>query len=159
MLWFGISGHKACGILALQPGIEPTLPALEGKVNQTAREFPLVYLYNEEECARATSRGLPVSSCASSSDKRCLRLPSGGSQTCQHLSPSPKRRLRTAVTRLIPPPGIWANLASRAKNNSCPASLQLTPSTWAIDTLLTANEILWCFITQHYVATDKWHTT
>ena len=49
MLWFGISGHKACGILALQPGIEPTLPALEGKVNQTAREFPLVYLYNEEE--------------------------------------------------------------------------------------------------------------
>ena len=25
-------GHKACGILARQPGIEPMAPALEGKV-------------------------------------------------------------------------------------------------------------------------------
>lgn len=50
VLWFGISGHKSMWDLeALQPGIEPTLPALEGKVNQTAREFPLVYLNNEEE--------------------------------------------------------------------------------------------------------------
>jgi len=30
MFWF--FGCKACGILALQLGIEPTLPVLEGKV-------------------------------------------------------------------------------------------------------------------------------
>ena len=28
---FWIFGHKACGILTPQPGIEPTPPALEGK--------------------------------------------------------------------------------------------------------------------------------
>ena len=33
MLWF--LGPKACGILALQPGIEPTAPALEGEVPTT----------------------------------------------------------------------------------------------------------------------------
>ena len=33
MFWF--FGHKACGILALQPGIKPTPPALEGKVLTT----------------------------------------------------------------------------------------------------------------------------
>ena len=38
MFWF--FGHKACGILAPQPGIEPVLPAFEGKVfnHWTARE-------------------------------------------------------------------------------------------------------------------------
>ena len=30
MFWF--FGHEACGILAPQPGIEPTPPALEGEV-------------------------------------------------------------------------------------------------------------------------------
>ena len=34
MLWF--FGLEAWGILALSPGIEPTLPALEGKVPTTA---------------------------------------------------------------------------------------------------------------------------
>ena len=33
MFWF--FGHKACGILAPQPGIKPTPPALEGKVLTT----------------------------------------------------------------------------------------------------------------------------
>ena len=32
---FWIFGHKACGVLALQPGIEPAPPALEGKVLTT----------------------------------------------------------------------------------------------------------------------------
>ena len=41
MFWF--FGHKACGILAPQPGIEPPRPALEGEVfnHWTAREVPL----------------------------------------------------------------------------------------------------------------------
>ena len=30
MFWF--SGHEACGILALQPGIQPSLPTPEGEV-------------------------------------------------------------------------------------------------------------------------------
>ena len=30
MLWF--FGLEACGILASQPGVEPTYPALEGKI-------------------------------------------------------------------------------------------------------------------------------
>ena len=30
MFWF--LGYEACGILAAQPGLEPTHPALEGKV-------------------------------------------------------------------------------------------------------------------------------
>ena len=34
---FGIFGHKACGILAPQPGIKSTLPALEGKLLTTGR--------------------------------------------------------------------------------------------------------------------------
>ena len=33
MFWF--FGHKACGILAPQPGIEPAPPALEGEVLPT----------------------------------------------------------------------------------------------------------------------------
>ena len=33
MFWF--CGHETCGILALQPGIEPTAPALEGKILTT----------------------------------------------------------------------------------------------------------------------------
>ena len=33
MFWF--SGHEACGILAPQPGMEPTPHALEGKVLTT----------------------------------------------------------------------------------------------------------------------------
>ena len=32
---FGFFGHKACWILAPQPGIKPTPPALEGKVLTT----------------------------------------------------------------------------------------------------------------------------
>ena len=32
ILCFGFFGHKAYGILAPQPGIEPTPPALEGEV-------------------------------------------------------------------------------------------------------------------------------
>ena len=32
---FWLSGHEACGILAPQPGIEPSPPALEGKVLTT----------------------------------------------------------------------------------------------------------------------------
>ena len=32
---FWIFGCEACGILAPQPGIEPTLPALEGEVLTT----------------------------------------------------------------------------------------------------------------------------
>ena len=34
---FWILGHKACGIWALRPGIELTLPALEGKVLTTGQ--------------------------------------------------------------------------------------------------------------------------
>ena len=38
---FCFFGPKACGILALQPGIELGPPALEGEVNHwTAREVP-----------------------------------------------------------------------------------------------------------------------
>ena len=33
MFWF--FGHEACGVLVPQPGIEPTPPALEGKVLTT----------------------------------------------------------------------------------------------------------------------------
>ena len=33
MVWF--FGHKACGILALRPGIKPIPPALEGEVLTT----------------------------------------------------------------------------------------------------------------------------
>ena len=33
MLWF--FGQEACGILALQPGIEPVPPELKGKVSTT----------------------------------------------------------------------------------------------------------------------------
>ena len=33
MFWF--CGHETCGILVLQPGIEPTAPALEGKILTT----------------------------------------------------------------------------------------------------------------------------
>ena len=35
MFWF--FGHEACGILTSQPGIEPTPPALEGKVLTTGQ--------------------------------------------------------------------------------------------------------------------------
>ena len=35
LLCFGFFGHKACGILAPQPGREPTPPALEGEVLST----------------------------------------------------------------------------------------------------------------------------
>ena len=40
MFWF--FGLEACGILAAQPGIEPTLPALKGEVLTTGppREVP-----------------------------------------------------------------------------------------------------------------------
>ena len=41
MFWF--FGHEACGILAPQPGIKPTLPGWEGKVLTlywTTREAP-----------------------------------------------------------------------------------------------------------------------
>ena len=34
-MFLGCFGHKACSILAFQPGIEPTPPALEGKVLTT----------------------------------------------------------------------------------------------------------------------------
>ena len=38
-------GHEACGILAPQPGIEPTPLALEGEVLTTgSREVPVVWL-------------------------------------------------------------------------------------------------------------------
>ena len=37
-MFFGVFGHKACGILAPQPGIEPTSPTLEGEVLTTG--FP-----------------------------------------------------------------------------------------------------------------------
>ena len=33
MFWF--FGHEACGILAFQPGIEPTPPTLKGEVLTT----------------------------------------------------------------------------------------------------------------------------
>ena len=36
MFWF--LGCEACGILAPQPGMEPTTPALEGKVLRTTSE-------------------------------------------------------------------------------------------------------------------------
>ena len=41
MFWY--FGHKACGILAPQPGIEPTPSALEGEVfnHWTTREVPI----------------------------------------------------------------------------------------------------------------------
>lgn len=32
---FWYFGHEACGILAPRPGIEPTLPALKGKISTT----------------------------------------------------------------------------------------------------------------------------
>ena len=44
MFWF--FGHKACGILAPQPGIKPTPPALEGKVLTTGppgKVFAIVF--------------------------------------------------------------------------------------------------------------------
>ena len=37
VLCFGFFGREACGILALQPGTEPTLPALEGEVLTTGQ--------------------------------------------------------------------------------------------------------------------------
>ena len=46
MFWF--LGPGACGILAPQPGIEPTPPALEGEVlnHWTTREVPKLHLKN-----------------------------------------------------------------------------------------------------------------
>ena len=42
---FCFFGHKARGILAPHPGIEPTPPALEGSLNHwTAREVPNIFL-------------------------------------------------------------------------------------------------------------------
>ena len=41
LLWF--FGQEACGILALQPGIEPVPPELKGKVHHwTARDVPVM---------------------------------------------------------------------------------------------------------------------
>ena len=34
---FWVFGRKACGVFALQPGIEPAPPELEGKVLTTGR--------------------------------------------------------------------------------------------------------------------------
>ena len=43
MLWF--FGHEACGILAPQPGIEPTPPALEGEVLTTGSPGKSLYFW------------------------------------------------------------------------------------------------------------------
>ena len=44
---FWLSGCKACGILASQPGIEPPPPALEGEV--LTGEVPWVELFEPGE--------------------------------------------------------------------------------------------------------------
>ena len=43
MFWF--FGHEACGILAPQPGIEPTLPALEVEVLTTGPPGKSLYIF------------------------------------------------------------------------------------------------------------------
>ena len=46
MFWF--FGHKACGILVSQPGIEPTAPTMQGEVLTTGlpRKFPFVSYFS-----------------------------------------------------------------------------------------------------------------
>ena len=46
---------RVCGILALQPGIEPTLPTLEGEVLTTGPPGKLVLALNE---IRTTEPGM-----------------------------------------------------------------------------------------------------
>ena len=55
MFWF--FGHKACGILAPQPEIEPTPSALEGEVfnHWTAREVPIFYFYTRVKSDLSTT--------------------------------------------------------------------------------------------------------
>ena len=48
MFWF--FGHKACGILAPQPGIKPTPPALEGKVLTTGPPGKSLTFYSLQCC-------------------------------------------------------------------------------------------------------------
>ena len=48
---FYFFGHKANGILTPQPGIQPTPPALEGKVPTTShptREVPTIFLKDDK---------------------------------------------------------------------------------------------------------------
>ena len=46
MFWY--FGHEACGILAPQPGIEPTPPALEGKVLTTGPPGKSLFFFPSE---------------------------------------------------------------------------------------------------------------
>jgi len=50
---FGFFGHKACGILAYWPGINPTPPALEGKV-------PTTGLSGKSYCCRSVTQSSPI---------------------------------------------------------------------------------------------------
>ena len=54
---FFFSGPETCGILAPQPGIEPTPPALEGEVFGTTREVPKT-LFSSEAAFSGTGVGL-----------------------------------------------------------------------------------------------------
>ena len=62
MLWF--FGREACGILAPRPGIEPTPPALEGKVltaGPPGKSPPAVLLSSGSGAVRACSSFSPPS--------------------------------------------------------------------------------------------------
>ena len=56
---FWLSGCKACGILASQPGIEPPPPALEGEV--LTGEVPWVELFEPGEFPLGQHSGLCAS--------------------------------------------------------------------------------------------------
>ena len=56
MFWF--FGHKACGILALQPGFKPIPLTLEGKVLMTGPpgKFPQIILTKNNLCSLSCRR-------------------------------------------------------------------------------------------------------
>ena len=58
---FRVFAHKACGILAPRPEIEPTPPALEGEVLTTGPpgKSLLVYFLNKQSTFKNQLTGLP----------------------------------------------------------------------------------------------------
>ena len=61
VLCFGFFGHKACGILAPRPGIEPTCPALEGEVLTTGPPGKSLPLFFKTPMKQIWSTGIKLS--------------------------------------------------------------------------------------------------
>ena len=64
ILWaffFLLFGHKACGILSPQPGIEPTTPALEGKVSTNGLSGKSLSLFSWVSVSSSAKQQITVS--------------------------------------------------------------------------------------------------